>query len=240
MAILQLPQNYFAQNGILPSFRAMVVTDNLATVTAAGYLNENNLGGYTVSPNDVIEMFYNFDASANTRSYGEFTVSISSGIITLMPDESEGNVVLPVTVGDFAIFADTTGKIKDSGFKPSDVTKTNVSMSALPTVAGNLVEYIDVNGTLQDTGFSSANIQPKSNIRAGVSSAIHGSGTGPYNIPVSGVSGTSPVFVTIVGTANSGISIVQQGGGTNTITLTLSGDPGGFGIVNWMAFLAPQ
>ena len=42
MGIIQLPYQLIGQDGVKPNRRPMVVTDNLATITAPNYLKRNN------------------------------------------------------------------------------------------------------------------------------------------------------------------------------------------------------
>lgn len=147
--IYQLPQNLAAQVGILPSRRPMVVGDNLATVTTAGYLSSNNLGGMTLSPNDVIDMFYSYDLNTKSGTYGIFTVSVSGGVITLSEYAAAGSgVVLPVVDGHLACFDGTTGTITDRGYVPSDPLNTVLSSVSAPTLINELAVFQDNNGTI--------------------------------------------------------------------------------------------
>jgi len=85
MSIVQLPVGLAAQVGIDPATKKMVVTDNLTTITTAGYLNSGNLEGYSLSPRDVLEVLYSYNVTTNTGTFGIFTVSLSSNVITLVP-----------------------------------------------------------------------------------------------------------------------------------------------------------
>lgn len=128
MAILQLPTALFGQVGINPVTKKLVVSNTLVQATTAGFLNAGNLQGYTVSENDQIELVYN----ANNLLEGDKTVcavSITNGIITLVPDANEGNVVLPVTADHIAVFADSDGVIKDP--QPGDQEVATLTVDAL-------------------------------------------------------------------------------------------------------------
>ena len=113
MGILQIPTVLPGQVGILPQRKSMVTTDNLATVTTAGYLNQFNLQGNPVSTTDVIEAFYSFNPVTNVGTFSVFTVSISNGVITLVEDVAEGNVVLPTTANHIATYVGTNGQITE-------------------------------------------------------------------------------------------------------------------------------
>lgn len=85
MSIVQLPTVLPAQVGLYPATKKMVTTDSLSTIQTAGYLNQYNLEGNPVSQLDLMEVVYNYNAASNSGTVGIFTVSISNGVITLIP-----------------------------------------------------------------------------------------------------------------------------------------------------------
>lgn len=87
MSLLQLVRVDVGEVGVVPGNLKMVSTDNIATITAAGYLNGvgNQLQSVIVSPNDVIECMYNYNQSTGVGNYVDLTVSINAGVITLTP-----------------------------------------------------------------------------------------------------------------------------------------------------------
>ena len=114
MGILQLPYPYVGQSGLIPDMRPLCTTDNLATITTAGYLNALNLEGFPLNNNSVLNVLYSYNQQTNSGTFGQFSVSISNGVITLAQEISGGNVVLPVVANHIATFSGTTGAIKDS------------------------------------------------------------------------------------------------------------------------------
>lgn len=147
MGILQLPTPLAAQVGLSPATKKMVTTDNLATLTAAGYLNAVNLESFPITVTDVLEILYSYNTVTNASTFGIFTVSISNGTITLVQWANPGDVLLPVVSGDFANFNGTTGQIKDAGFSPSNAAKTKVVMANAATVADHIMVSTDTAGT---------------------------------------------------------------------------------------------
>src|SRR5271154_3266864 len=86
MGILQYPTPIPATVAVLPTLKFMVSTDNLATITTAGYLNSANLDAANpISNTDVIMMLYNYNSATTIGTYGLFSVSVSGtvGSITL-------------------------------------------------------------------------------------------------------------------------------------------------------------
>lgn len=158
MAILQLPMQVPGLVGVLPNQKFMVTTDNLATITAAGYLNQVNLESNPVSTTDIIQILYSFNQQTQLGTYGLFTVNISNGVITLNEWTNPGDVLLPVVSGDFAVFNGTTGQIKDSGYLPSDATKTRVVMATSSTINGEIAKFTDNTGTVGDSNILATEI----------------------------------------------------------------------------------
>ena len=114
MGILQLPVVLPAQVGIVPANKRMVTTDNLATITAAAYLNQYDLQSNPIAATDILDVIYSFNAQTNAGTFGIFTVSIANGVITLVQWTNPNDVVLPTVVGDLASFSTTTGTLTDS------------------------------------------------------------------------------------------------------------------------------
>jgi hypothetical protein len=102
MGIIQFPTTLPAQVGIVPATKKMVSSDNLSTITAAGYLNQFNLDGNPISPTDILEVIYSYVAATNSGTYGVFTPSISNGVITLNSFVGGANVLLNNAVNTMA------------------------------------------------------------------------------------------------------------------------------------------
>jgi hypothetical protein len=113
MAIIQMPLPIAANTGVKPNIKTMTVTDNLATLTAAGYLNANVLQGYTISVDDILHVIYSYNQTTGVGSFGIFTVSISNGVITLTEDTTTSSVTYtsPSIANHFAVYSNTTGNI---------------------------------------------------------------------------------------------------------------------------------
>lgn len=228
MGILRLPMPQPLQTGVVPNFQPMVTTDNLATITAAGYLNPNNLMGFNLSQSNMLEVFYDSDDQYGTNAtYGLFQVTIANGVITLVADSSEGGVVLPTTADYFASFTNTTGTIK-SFYYPSDVTKQVVSMLNLgPVTSGNVAKFVGVNGSIGDAGFA---------LHSGTTAPFAG-GSSSNAFVTTNMTSASIVTATILAQTNTA-SIIKVVPGTNTLTVTFSADPGANTTINWISVTA--
>jgi hypothetical protein len=185
--------------GNVPRRIEIVSSDNLATVTAAGYLNNIvKASGNTIYPTDIIDMWYGYVSNSSPGTYEVFTASISgSGVITLVQWTNSGDVLLPVTSGDFAVFNGTTGQIKDAGYLPSNAAKTNVVMANGATIIAHIGTFTDTAGTL---GIDAATAINGGNIQAGLS----------------GTAGTLASFPSTAANGSLIISALNAGGAFNT------------------------
>lgn len=118
MGILQLPYPYVGQSGLIPDMRPLATTDNLSTITAAGYLNAVNLEGFPLNNNSILNVLYSYNQQTNTGTYAQFSVSISNGVITLVPANVVQSGPQVVTTTEASATPGTvrslTGKISDS------------------------------------------------------------------------------------------------------------------------------
>lgn len=219
--------------GVEPRIVQIVTTDNLATITAAGYLNRQGqvLQGFAFFNTDVILVNYSHVVATHSGIFGMFLPSISAtGIITLTAWVDSGNVLLPVVSGDFAVFNGTTGQIKDAGYLPSNAAKTNVVMANAATVANNLVMATDTAGTIGDSTIVASNVMllSASNTLTGSGRiiSVKANGTEAANaVTASGMSGViTTSSLTTAGGASYAITWTNTFiASTNVILLTLMG-----------------
>lgn len=112
MGILSLQRVSSGAVSTAPGEVRMLTTDSLATVTTAGYINQN-WAAEGIGPTDIFKIIYSFANGSGT--YEEFTVSVnSSGVITLNQWTNPGDVLLPVVSHNVAQFNGTAGQINDS------------------------------------------------------------------------------------------------------------------------------
>jgi hypothetical protein len=217
MAILSIVTNKPGNIGVVPRRVEILSTDDLSTVTTAGYLsNSPSTQVNVILPTDIIDMTYNYNSATNTGTYEEFTPSFSGSVITLVPYVDPGNVLLPVVSGDFANFNGTSGQIKDSGYSPSNAAKTKVVMANGATVANHIMVSTDTAGTsgnLTGTAINDGSIQAG---RSGVSGGL-------FSYPPTASKGTFK-FVAADNTGNTDTIITNATMGQAT-TFTVP-DPG--------------
>lgn len=138
MGILQLPTQVPGMVGVLPNQKFMITTDNLATLTAAGYLNAIDLQSNPISTTDILQVMYSFNQQTQTGTYETFTVSISNGVITLAQSSQAGEVTLPTIANNIIVSTNTAGGL-------ANLTGTAINAGSLQAgssgTAGTLISY---------------------------------------------------------------------------------------------------
>lgn len=256
MSILSINVNTTGLVGdtVNPRRNTMVTTDNLATVTTAGYLNGENSGGNPILPTDVFHIIYSYNPATQAGTFGIFTVSYSAATgFTLTLWENPGNVLLPVVSGDFPIFNGTTGQIKDSGLAPSS-TSSQLFVVTTPgsLTSGNFPLLNDTHGTLNTGRAPSSStagykvVMSPGSLTAGnlvkladVNGTIADQGVAMKSVAQAAVAGgaaaqtVSDAFCTsascVIASWNdttNAVSIQKVAAGNGSFVVTSSGDPG--------------
>lgn len=172
MGILQFPTPIPVTNGNFPQFKFAVFTDNLATVTTAGYLNSSSIeAGIPLSNADVIMALYSFNQQTQTGTFGIFTVNIaaSNGQITLTTWGNPGDVVTPTVANYLAHFTNATGTISSAAanvINPGNIqaglSGTAGTLASFPTTAANgslIISALNAGGAFNTTIRNSAMAQ---------------------------------------------------------------------------------
>lgn len=247
MSLLELVRISVGQVGIKPGSVKMLSSDDLATVTASGYLNAtgNQLPVIDLAPSDVIECLYSYNSITDSGSLAFLQPAISNGVITLNVWSNPGNsgVLLPVVSGNIPIFNGTSGQIKDSGFAASDPTQTFLASIFNGGAFGvfNLAAFNDANGTLTDTGFNANNIQSVSNIKANRTANIGGGGAGVISVPIGGTPFNSTSILTgSINQSSNPVAIAKMTPTDTGFDILFTGDPGAVCTVNYIGFVGAQ
>lgn len=205
MSIIQIQPVNVGEVGVLPSDIKMTTTDNLGTITTAGYLNAANLMGISIGPANIIYAFYSWNISSNSGTFGVFTVSVSNGIITLA---LKSETLVGPTVVSTAVTSATPGTIRSL---VGSLTQTATVMTS-----GNIV---GVRGVVNMVGASGGFIY-------GVQGKVVVTGT------LSGSEWTAGVFGQLdisAATINAG-QIAPIWGDYGTTSGTLTNETGMYGI----------
>lgn len=174
MGIIQSPSVQPGQVGTLGAFKFMVTTDNLATITAAGYLNNIDLAVYPILASDNIVILYSYNLQTNSGTFGIFQPSISNGVITLVEWINPGDVLLPVVANHIAMFNGTSGQIYDGS--ATAIHGGSIQAGLATGTAGTFISYAASNAkgslilaAVANTGNTNTTI---SNVAMGQASVI--------------------------------------------------------------------
>lgn len=140
MTALQITIDTAGQLGVNPRIVKVLCDDSLAEVTAAGFLNPQNLSGIgSIIPTDLVLVKY-------TDDVGFFKPTISGGVITL--SSVTADVELPTTLNHIATFANTGGGIKNGSAVAINAGNIQAGLSG---TAGRFISYptTAAKGTLQ-------------------------------------------------------------------------------------------
>lgn len=218
MSLLSLERISIGEVGVKPGSVKMVTTSNLATITAAGYLNGAGLQNQVqLSPSDIVECLYSYNASTDSGSFTWMTVSISNGVITLA--ETAG--ALPLTSAH--IYVGNASNVAADVAMSGDATMANTG--AL-TIANNAVTLAKL----------AAGITPSHVVKFGGTSNFAG-GAATTTITVTGMAATDLPFVQIQA-STSAVSVQKVTPTLNTITVLFSADPGAATVLSYQVLRA--
>lgn len=169
MGILQLPMQVPGMVGVIPNQKFMVTTDNLATITTAGYLNQVNLESNPLANTDVLQVLYSFNQQTTAGTYGVFTVSINgTGVITLAQAAFTGDVILPTIVNHLIVSTNTTGAL-------ANLTGTAINNGSLQAgLSGTAGTLISFPGTAAKGSLIVAGVANTGNTNTTISNAAMG------------------------------------------------------------------
>ncbi len=137
MAIIFFSVGEMGQDGETPRRNKLVVSDNYATLTTAGYLNNTNTSGKQIYPTDIFDVLYNYtptsgfqSASAfGTGTYAQFYPSFGAGnVVTLVATNAAQ--VGPETI-TAAVTSATPGTVR--------ALMGKITESATTMTSGNIV-----------------------------------------------------------------------------------------------------
>ena len=121
---------------VQPRRCTMTTTDNLAAITTAGYLNNQNIFGNTILPTDIFEVIYSFNPTTNIGTFGIFQIqySVTTGFTMVLWTNAGADGVTTID-GDTGSAIPVAGVVTMSG-----------GSSGLTTAASG--STVDITGTL--------------------------------------------------------------------------------------------
>jgi hypothetical protein len=164
-----------------------------------------------------------FSVDGETANLSLFAPQNAATQITFSGSGAIPTVPSTTVSGDFATFNNVSGGLGDSGFSPSDATKTKVAMVSGATVVNNFAKFSDVHGTVADAG---------ARIIANTTATYAGGGTSNAFV-ATGLSALSHGSC-VIRTSTNPVVITSAVPSTNTLTVTFSADPGAATTVDYL------
>lgn len=169
MAILDIKVDFVGEIGTSPRIIRINTNDSLDRVTSANYLQSTMQQGFVFYPNDMACVTY----GNNVTQF--FTLSLSGGSITLVPEAS--NVQLPVIVDRIAVFKDTSGAIGDNAAVAANEGSIHAGINGVG--GGSLASF---SGVANSGGLYISGVANAGNFNVIINNASHGQST-TYTIP---------------------------------------------------------
>lgn len=209
MALISVIRWENGKVGVVPGIVCLYATDNLATITTAGYLSANNLNGTVVTANDMIAAVYSGGQTWLTPSVS------AAGIITL--SASESNVSLPTIVNHIATYVDVGGSLSEDA--STAINGGNIQ-AGLSGTAGYLASFPSAasKGSLRVVAVANTG-----DTLVTLSNALHGQ-TSVYSIPDSGAATANIIISKVTGGQHITVGSFQVDGGN--ISAGISGGAG--------------
>ncbi len=200
--------------GFKPRTIKLQTTSTFVEATTAGFITSPEQEVWQFAPTDIVEMSYG-PVTAPLLAFLQPTVS--DGVVTLSAFNA-GEVTLPVVNNDFASFSGTAGALKDSGYLPSDATKTVVAMASGTQVANHIPVFADTTGTVKSSDGVTA--ISGSHLQAGLTTGTAGS-----LISCPGTTTTGTLQLTAVASAGAFTSTISNRSLAQSTVFSI-GDPG--------------
>lgn len=202
MSILGITTSVTGLVGIAPRIVYIQTNDTEATVITAGYLNHAVQEGFTFNPSSDLALVNTTDAGVNW-----YEIQHNAGNWSLVANVNPGSVLLPVTVGNIAVFTNVLGQIGDPA---GTAIHGGTIQAGLSGTAGSLVSFpaAAANGFLQI--LATANGGARNTI---ITNAALGQTTA-FTIPDPGVGATNFLLTNSAGTQTIATGNLQVTAGT--------------------------
>lgn len=231
MGILQINRIQVGEVGVLPGTLKMVTTDNLATVTTAGYLNNigSQLTSLAIGPSDLIGCLYSYNVSTGAGTYTLLKVSVSAGVITLSATSGDD----ALTSGH--IFVGNAANVATDVAMSGDATMANTGALTIANNAITTVKILDANVTLAKLA---AGITPSHVIKfANQVTTVGGAAAEAFTVTGASAA-TDRAFVQVVNDGTANVTVLQAVVTNNTLTVTFSANPGNDTVINYQIIRA--
>jgi hypothetical protein len=212
MSITSIHLDFVGQTDVHPRVGRIVSTDNLATITAAGYLNAQ-ANGAVFYPSDMLAIKYSGGEGWFTLSFG------ANNIITLI--DSSSTIAIPTIANHIAVYTNTSGGLGEDA--ATAINGGNIQ-AGLSGTAGSLASFP---ATSAKGSFVIQGVANTGNTTTTLSNAPMGQQT-TITIPDPGASAANVLLDHATNTLAAGASIVANkvNGTEATNAVTASGMSG--------------
>lgn len=171
MAIITSTFGLLGQDSVTPRRVQLVSTDNLAAITAAGYLTQQGINPDFIYTTDIFDTIYSYNVATQTGTYIELLPTIVNGVITL--NAASSTIVLPTIANHIATYINTEGGLSED---PATAISGGNIQAGLSGTAGYLASFPSTasKGSLHVTGVANTGntITTISNAAMGQASVI--------------------------------------------------------------------
>jgi len=136
MGIVNATFGLLGQDGVQPRRVQLVTTDNLATITKAGYLTEQGINPSFIYPTDIFDTIYNYNVNTTVGTYIELLPTIFNGVITL--NAASSTIVIPTIANHIATYINTEGGLSED---PATAISGGNIQAGLSGTAGYLASF---------------------------------------------------------------------------------------------------
>lgn len=263
MTVLQMNRISVGQVGVKPGSIKMLSSENLVTITTAGFLNGAGLQiqpSLQIAPSDIIECLYNYDVISDSGDLAYLQPSITNGVITLVSLNNpsiltladgdifvgnSSNVATAVTMSGDATLANdgaitiandaiTTAKIDDGAVTEAKIDDAAVTEDKIDDDAVTTDKILDGSVTLAKLDTA---IASDAVVKFAKQVTTVG-GAAAEAFTVTGAAATDLAFVQVVDNGTANVTVLQAAVTTNTLTVTFSGNPGNDCIINYQLLRA--
>lgn len=205
----------FEQGNSVPRIVRITTTSTLAQVSTAGWYS--NIAPNQLQPSDEVEIAYAQGTISSATSI--FSVSISSGVVTLSVAES--SVITPTIANHIATYTNTTGTLSED--PATAISGGNIQAGLGTGTAGYLSSFPSASskGSFRFTAVANTG-----DTLVTLSNALHGQAS-VYSIPDSGATTANMIISKLTGTQHITVGSLAIDAGSLTAGIATGGTAGG-------------
>jgi hypothetical protein len=192
-------------DAINPRRGTIVTTDNLATITTAGYLNNQNASGYPILPTDIFDVIYNYNPATQAGTFGIFQVSyaVATGY-SLILTGSTANALLTTAINTMAaggeIILDKSTATTTAGAATINKQSGVLTTPSLTTASGASYVITLTNSEIKTTSILLCQIMGGTNTTSGITTvATPAAGSATILLNNSGIAAAALNGTVIIG-----------------------------------------